>query len=1209
MKKLYLIPLLVFFFSVKLIAQTCTGLNVNYTVSESRCMATGSITATVTGGSGNYNYKVTGPVTTPYTVTNSITGLQAGYYTLIVKDITNNCTLETDSILVPGNYSDPRFQLTKTNVTCAGNNGTINSVNVQFGRSPFSYSIIAPSPSNVGVTNGTGNFTGLTPGEYYVQLKDSCGGIQVRRITIENYYWWIDAVSVTRLGCDSAIVSVTLKDSYGNVSSSGSAFTGFVYGVVRSPGDTSWSATSPFHTYIGTRHNLTIVVKDNCGNRQTFAWTFPPSQIPSVGSVLFSAYTCTTFTASVWDVLNTTNPGFCLYNNLNQLISCNATGVFSNLNYGTYCIKVRDLCYDTTITRCFTVSKPVPSVGGQVSISNTNCTRFKATITGQTNLISPQYCLYDTLGNQIVCNSTGVFDSLLYGSYCIRVKNGCNDTTIIRCFTVRRPRPVLTHANLNGFNCSGFNVQLTGDSLVTPIYCLYDSLGTVVACDSSGNFTGLPYGYYCAKAITACGDTTASLCFTGTPPVPSIGATVQITNLTCTGFTATITGQTNITSPQYCLYTSTNLLLGCNTTGTFSNIPYGSYCIKVKDGCVDTTIQRCFSQLQPMPSINGSMNVLSANCTTFTASISGTNLTSPQYCLYNSLDTLIVCNTTGVFSNIPFGYYCVTVHDGCIDTTFRVCQQFNPQRGITLTASKSCTVGYTNVNIQFGNSNGPFGVVVYRPDGTVALIDSSTVNPFQIQLPALPAGQQYKIIGKDGCNQSDSALITPDVSIVAKNVVVQPKCPTGVFVNGGGDLQVSCTSNLYTISPLIIKKDGASFVRNFSLITGSTYTFSDLEPAVYIVEYTIQTCNTKLYDTITVPPYAFPTQGQSVLYQCDNQGFSLSAQVQGGVGPYNYQIIGSVPSSPNITTSLQSSPFFSINTGTTYSLVRLRSIDACGNATLSDVSVLPLQNFSVNATATCFYQNIILSVDSIPNATYYWYRKTTPTDSVLLDSGATFNLPFFVPEEIGRYICKIIVHGGCMTRITYMDLAGCGGATLPVSFRLNGKTTRAGNQLTWSVLNDEAIKRYILQRKGSEGDYVTIGNWNALGAGPHTYGFTDKDPLPGTNLYRVQLFDQHDKSGFSNTVDLRTPVQTSVSVYPNPAKDVVTISFESAGRADYKVELFNTNGEVLYTTEVKNSGSASFTYRRPGYLKPGVYMVKIKNTLSGKVITQKIVFE
>jgi len=67
-------------------------------------MSTGSITVTATGGTGQYNYKVTGPVNTPYTSSNIITGLMPGTYTVTVKDLVANCTKDQFNVVISGSY-------------------------------------------------------------------------------------------------------------------------------------------------------------------------------------------------------------------------------------------------------------------------------------------------------------------------------------------------------------------------------------------------------------------------------------------------------------------------------------------------------------------------------------------------------------------------------------------------------------------------------------------------------------------------------------------------------------------------------------------------------------------------------------------------------------------------------------------------------------------------------------------------------------------------------------------------------------------------------------------------------------------------------------------------------------------------------------------------------------------------------------------------
>lgn len=1202
--KFYLVSFLLLLF-IQTLGQDCSTLTASYTTSESRCVSTGAITVNVTGGSGNYNFKASGPITTPVTSSNIISGLPAGYYKIVVTDLTLGCSFQMDSAFVVGSYGDPRFQLSKTDATCSGNDGTVTVINQQFGRSPFTYTIMAPSPSGVGTSNTTGLFTGLTPGEYAIRLQDSCGGIQVRRITIENYSWIFDSVAVTRLGCDSAHVFIRLADNKGNNNTSGATFSGYGYGIVINPGDTTWMSESSFNIFIGTRRNLTIVVKDNCGNIQPTSWSLPSNLKPSLGSVSFTNMSCASLTASITGQL-LTNPQYCLYNSSNVLLECNTNGVFTNLSYTSYCIVVSDLCYDTTITRCFAAMPPAPSIDAMVTITNKSCSTFTATISGQQNLYNPTYCLYDQNSMLISCNNAGFFAGVPYGTYCIEVQDACSGTIISRCFTVVKPLPVLTSYNITASTCSTFNVGTSGDNLTNALYCLYDNAGNVVSCDSSGNFTGISHGQYCIRAIT-CGDTSNSICFTTSRPVPSTGPGVQITYKNCNTFGVALWGQTNLNSPQYCLYDQNDVLLRCNATGVFDSLAYGAYCIKLTNTCYDTTITRCFTQLKEIPTLNSTMQVLNSNCTAVTFQASGYNLTSPVFCLYNTSNNLIACNSTGLFSDQPYGTYCVEVADGCVDTIIRVCQTFNPVRGITLYTSKSCAIGKTFIDVQFTNSNTPYTIDIFHPNGSNVYSTTTSVNPLRIELSALPAGTQYKIVGTDACSNRDSATIIPDANLVTRSINVRAKCPSAIWLNGAGDLVTTISSNFFTVSPQIIKKDGVDFSRGYSSVTGNQYNFADLEPAQYIVQYTQSTCNGQLYDTVTIPPYAYPSQGQSAIYQCDNNSFSMGANVQGGVSPYSYQIIGSLPEQPSISSAPQQDAVFSINTGTVYSLVRLRTIDACGNATLNDVSILPLQNLAVSASNTCFYQNIVLSVDTVPNAYYSWYKKTSPIDSVLIGSGTAFTLPFFLPEQIGEYVCKVVVNNGCVTRVSSFNLDGdCGYLLLPVSFQLYGRNINQNNQVYWSKVDERHVLRYEVERKQAhEKSYRMLKTVADHGKGD--YRFDDEQPGAGVNLYRLKIFFNEGFT-YTNVVSLKNKGYTIV-VYPNPVHHDIHIGFSGNHPVNYRIEMLAANGQLVLLETLKNIVSTTITYQRNNSWQPGIYVLRVTDTETGISEMRKIILD
>ncbi|MFN4761487.1 LamG-like jellyroll fold domain-containing protein [Gillisia sp. Q332] len=122
----------------------------------------GTVTAgTVTGGNGDYLYSVDN---TNYVTTTTFTGLPAGTHTIFVMD-SQACSLQkTVTITEPDVL---KGSLSKTDVNCFGaSTGEIKITNPSGGSGQFQYRI------NEGLWQGTGNFSGLSAGNYKVSIRD-----------------------------------------------------------------------------------------------------------------------------------------------------------------------------------------------------------------------------------------------------------------------------------------------------------------------------------------------------------------------------------------------------------------------------------------------------------------------------------------------------------------------------------------------------------------------------------------------------------------------------------------------------------------------------------------------------------------------------------------------------------------------------------------------------------------------------------------------------------------------------------------------------------------------------------------------------------------------------------------------------------------------------------------------------------------------------
>jgi hypothetical protein len=823
--------------------------------------------------------------------------------------------------------------------------------------------------------------------------------------------------------------------------------------------------TSPIFTNIPYGSYCIKMVNDaNCYDTTFSACFNEIKPLPSVAlNVEISNQTCATFTVTINGQSNINNATYQLFDGTNntQFGSNQNSPVFNNIPNGSYCIRIANdpICYDTTIARCFTVNKLIPSLNATVNTSNKTCATFTAAvvINNSNNINNLVYQLFDGTNNtQIGTNQTnGTFNNLPYSNYCIKILNdaSCYDTTFVYCFTEIKPTPSINNlVAISNKACGTFSATITEQQNITnAVYQLFDGANNtqIGTNQTNASFDNIAYGSYCIRVVNdpACYDTTIIRCFTVEATEPTLTSSIVTSNKTCNTFTATINiiSQNNVYNLQYKLYdaTNTNQIGATQTTGTFSNLPYGSYYIRMVNDitCFDITFMKTINEPKPLPSVNNTVYISNKSCATFTATIDGqTNISNAVYKLYNTANDTQIGNdqTSNVFNNIAYGSYCIRILNDalCHDTTIVRCFTVN---GTILGASISnvtsnsiCTqIGASDISVNSINGSLPIIYSLYGPTGALVSTSSYNANSYTFyNVPGLPVGTKYKIVIEDACANKDSSFLTPNGYFVNRIIDQTTRCPSGSNPDGTGDVNFTIDQNIsqwsyFTIK--IIKKNGIDFTQgpNSSNNNGKEASFNNLAPGTYVFETINYWCWKFNYDTVKVNKYTYPNMLNSKGYICDNGLQSIGCDTKGGAWPLQYQIFESIPSSPNINTSYQSNPVFDINNGTLYALVRLRVLDACGNASINDVGFVPVATTIIQSTNDCFFAQTVLSVDTVANATYTWYKRTyNPIDSILLTTGDNYTIPFLTISDTGTYICRTYLNNGCITNIAYKNVKG-----------------------------------------------------------------------------------------------------------------------------------------------------------------------------------------
>lgn len=134
----------------------------------------GTITATATGGWGDFEFGLTGDATVPYSSNNSFTDLAAGNYTVNVRDA-GGCIVSENIILEEPTPITATFTPSTNSLLCFGDqNASITITNITGGQGTnYTYTLntILPTPSSSGPQT-TNTFTDLGPGTYSVTITD-----------------------------------------------------------------------------------------------------------------------------------------------------------------------------------------------------------------------------------------------------------------------------------------------------------------------------------------------------------------------------------------------------------------------------------------------------------------------------------------------------------------------------------------------------------------------------------------------------------------------------------------------------------------------------------------------------------------------------------------------------------------------------------------------------------------------------------------------------------------------------------------------------------------------------------------------------------------------------------------------------------------------------------------------------------------------------
>ncbi len=246
---------------------------------------------------------------------------------------------------------------------------------------------------------------------------------------------------------------------------------------------------------------------------------------------------------------------------------------------------------------------------------------------------------------------------------------------------------------------------------------------------------------------------------------------------------------------------------------------------------------------------------------------------------------------------------------------------------------------------------------------------------------------------------------------------------------------------------------------------------------------------------------------------------------------------------------------------------------------------------------------------------------TLPQFTTLLYNNVAVTLnqviPNFDPTKLQVQVTASTVgKSGTSFQFSYQDAAGVPdptpatyvldwGTPLPVTMgtfaaAIEGTEVR----LDWSTYSEEhnmgfTIERSSDSRQWQELGFVPSAAENGNSKEKLDYVAYDSRPMPGVNYYRLKQTDIDNKVAYTEVKKVIFGKDNSISIYPNPATDMLNITTSDWGKVT-EVRILDINGKMVFQAKEASKGIALTKLSR------GTYMLQVEQT-NGNVVNFKIV--
>lgn len=1021
----------------------------------------GKIDLTISGGVAPYTTSWSGPTSVPANTVSTSANLDAGTYTVTVRD-NNACTVVLNIAVA---VTTPADAGPATGIACgaasfalSGNAFAAGEIGIWTGPPGVTFSPNANTP------NATANNLSVGANVLTWTITDAgfvCTGSS-DNITVTYSNVAITGSADVALPCFGATTASGTFTVTGGIAP-------FTYTVISNTSGATVSLPAPGPTTSVSFTNggagvVTIQVRDNssCTAQATITITQPAAAVTA--STTITNVTCNG--GNNGSILVTPAGGVAPYDfsidgGATYTILDQATHTFTSLTAQSYSLRVRDAnnCVSAVLTR--TVTQPTAIALGATA-SAVTCfggTNGSITVTPSGGVSPYDFSIDGGTTYSVLDGTTNTFTGLAAGSYNIRVRDANNCETAVTPISVTQPAAAVTAVTTpTAVFCFG---GATGSILVTPSggvgpYDFSIDGGTTygVIDQNTHTFINLSAGSYNIRVRDANNCETAVIPTTVNQPAVLSAITTPV-NVTCNGAAtgSILVTPSGGTAPyDFSIDGGTTYPAVSLPNHTFTGLSAGTYNISVRDANSCVVAVTPVTITQPASPVTAVTTPTNASCF---GGGNGSILVTPSggASLYDfSIDGgatyPVAGQATHTFINLTAGSYNIRVRDanGCESSV------------IGTAVGQASDVTFTPVVTDatcFGGVNGSISVT---PAGGAGPYDFS-----------IDGGATYSVLDLNthvfnGLSAQSYNLRVRDANGCESGVVAQSvNEPLAVTFLSTTSISASCSG--LSDGQISFTVTGGNNVYEYSIDGGTTYqpsnTFTNLAAGSYtVVARDGNNCTSGTQVIVVGSGLTYDVSATSTPASCGgvNDGTVTVNSTTAGTAPFQYSIDGG---------PLQSSSTF---TGIGVGTHTVTAVDANGCVS-NPFDVVVGSGVSITSTNTptavtaCLGSDGTIDVNSITGG-------NSPYD-ISIDNGVTFPVTdvtanTFTGLTAGSYTVVIRDNAGCLSTPAPVTVASPPGCVLNC-FAFNVTTDAQSKRPTCNGGSDGVIALTI---SGPPGNYI-----------------------------------------------------------------------------------------------------------------------------------------